>query len=339
MDTGLNFDRCQFDGWHGYMSHDEFVTNGVTYQDRSSMQVVRHKLETGRRLERPLWAVNDSIMRELLLAFMEDRLKLHTQGTHAERREAIRLAGLAQLPSLNATIDRLQIERLHVIKTSARHERIKELERQIENYDTQIRTSGMAIVAGVAHLYFRAGYASTEVAKALGIKPPMVRQLIWRMGRVWRRKFNPDGTLKPVAPAQLPIDCVRAMEMHKSGMPWKEIGRLLGYPRSPDNVRLECIRAGLFTTKLKPNTRRRVARAARVAAGLCCVFSCKNRARLGFTTCETCALYFSKLSRKYALRRKRARLRAARPSRTSRAAVAARCKQNEPKLPNAHLKT
>ncbi|MGH9635620.1 MAG: hypothetical protein ACRD72_12380, partial [Candidatus Angelobacter sp.] len=42
-----------------------------------------------------------------------------------------------------------------------------------------------ALVCGVIYRYYRVGLDSVGVAKDLGVKPPQVRQIIWRLGKTW----------------------------------------------------------------------------------------------------------------------------------------------------------
>lgn len=56
----------------------------------------------------------------------------------------------------------------------------------IENRDTFIResnnpTAGAGIIARVVYLYYRAGLDSVGVGQELGLKPPHVRQILWRL--------------------------------------------------------------------------------------------------------------------------------------------------------------
>jgi hypothetical protein len=65
---------------------------------------------------------------------------------------------------------------------------LRKLEIQIEALDTQLVTVNrmVEIVAGVVY-YYSLGCNSVQVARALAIKPPAVRQLLWRLHRTWAR--------------------------------------------------------------------------------------------------------------------------------------------------------
>ena len=247
----LHFDSCQFDdryrAFGRQFSRPASPKTGISYQDLQSMNTYNHKPSGERRLETPLWAVRDSVLRELLVAFMETRLKIRPQGSLTERRERIRLAALAQHPKLNATLDKLNLE---YISTKDRARR-KQLEVEIENVDTQIRTSrnngGMDFVAAVIFLYYRCSMDSVGVAGELGIKPPSVRVTLWRLRQVWKQRFNPDGTLKSnsAPPIGRPrgvgkklrryeraFDWDRAVALRATGISQRKIAASLGVSRS-----------------------------------------------------------------------------------------------------------
>jgi len=62
--------------------------------------------------------------------------------------------------------------------------RIKQLEREISGIDTYLRISengGADIVAAIVYLYYRTGLDSVGVGGELGLKPPHVRQTLFRM--------------------------------------------------------------------------------------------------------------------------------------------------------------
>jgi hypothetical protein len=56
----------------------------------------------------------------------------------------------------------------------------------------------------VVVLYFRMGLNSVDVAGETGLKPPHVRQLLYRLRAIWIEKFKVDLTVQPSAPAVPP---------------------------------------------------------------------------------------------------------------------------------------
>ena len=67
--------------------------------------------------------------------------------------------------------------------------RATQLSRQIETLDTRLRfeskDGGLLLICGIIYHYYRLGEDSVGTGKALGIKPPQVRQTLWRLSRVW----------------------------------------------------------------------------------------------------------------------------------------------------------
>jgi hypothetical protein len=41
------------------------------------------------------------------------------------------------------------------------------------------------------YLYFRAELDSVGVSQEVGIKPPAVRQLLWKLNKLWEKEFAP----------------------------------------------------------------------------------------------------------------------------------------------------
>jgi hypothetical protein len=77
----------------------------------------------------------------------------------------------------------------------AEKKRRRELEIEIEGIDTYLRyttTGGADVIAAVVYLYFRAAIDSVGVGTELGLKPPHVRQTIWRLYQT-ARKLWPDS--------------------------------------------------------------------------------------------------------------------------------------------------
>lgn len=82
-------------------------------------------------------------------------------------------------------------------KHEAEKKRRRELEIEIEGLDTYLRlftvTGGADIVAAVVYLYYRAGMDSVGVGAELGMKPPHVRQTLWRLHETWKKMSQPAG--------------------------------------------------------------------------------------------------------------------------------------------------
>jgi hypothetical protein len=203
--TDLHFDPWQFSGIRAYPVSP---TSGITYSDYGRMHCEQHDNSRERRLPTPLFALNDEILRELLVVYMEGRVGIHDpHGTLIERKERARQVALSQLPRLNARLDSMNRRYVEAQRNHAPAERLKELQIEIEILDTQIRTSregGMALIAAICYLYHRLHLDSVGVAAELGIKPPHVRATLWRLNEIWKTKFKDNAVLVP-KPACPPV--------------------------------------------------------------------------------------------------------------------------------------
>lgn len=68
----------------------------------------------------------------------------------------------------------------------------------IENRDTFIResvnpTAGAGIIARIVYLYYRVGLDSVGVAQECGLKPPHVRQILWRLADTGEKVSQATG--------------------------------------------------------------------------------------------------------------------------------------------------
>lgn len=192
-----------------------WVSTGIAFEDYARMNTQQRKQSGERRLPTPTWSVNDKLLRELLVVFMEERagLRKKQKGTLTERLERAKVAVINQRPRLIAVLTRLGAEyvtlkRLGLDPTTtdeqwnaSRHQpyivccageakfvaekkRKRELEIEIEGIDTYLRytaNGGADVIAAVVYLYYRSGLDSVGVGSELGLKPPHVRQTLWRL--------------------------------------------------------------------------------------------------------------------------------------------------------------
>lgn len=70
----------------------------------------------------------------------------------------------------------------------------EDYEVEIEGLDTFLRYTerdgGAGVIAAVVYLYYRAGMDSVGVGEELGLKPPHVRQILWRLNETFKNKFG-----------------------------------------------------------------------------------------------------------------------------------------------------
>lgn len=236
-----SFDRHSFDGRRSrpvkrYTSKDENVL-GISFEDYGKMGAQQRKQSGERRLETPKWALNNKLLQKLLVAFMEERTGIKgAKGALYARLKSARQAVVAQHPRLLETAKRLCAEYVQ-IKSMGVHpemsdddvnallpqpelyapyarkrltnQRQRELEIEIEGIDTYLRYTqggGADVLAAIVYLYYRTGLDSVGVGMELNLKPPHVRQLLWRLNQTWKEKFKrtyeKPGTAetKPVEP-------------------------------------------------------------------------------------------------------------------------------------------
>ena len=102
-----------------------------------------------------------------------------------------------------------------------RHLKQEDYEVEIEGIDTFLRYTeqdgGAGVLAASVYLYYRAGMDSVGVGEELGLKPPHVRQILWRLNETFKNKFADKETVPgvpetaappsdPYAPLLLPFD-------------------------------------------------------------------------------------------------------------------------------------
>ena len=134
--------------------------------------------------------VNDDKLRELIVTHLEHRAAIRRKlpGTQAERLARATAKLKASVPRKIEVITGLCHEYVALKRSDPRHPRLRVLEVEIENLDSQLRFTGRPaeIICGIVYYYYRAGMDSVGTGLALGIKPPAVRQTLWRLHRTWK---------------------------------------------------------------------------------------------------------------------------------------------------------
>lgn len=181
-----------------FAAGSEAESTGIDFSDYRRMGTIQHKLSGERRLPTPRWAVNDELLRLLLVCFLEERM-LHTDSNHlwsywkkvAEQplESRLKIAQenlLKQRPRQSGTLDGLCQEFVQ-----ADSSRRQQLQLQIQNLDTFLRytekDAGLAIIASVVSLYYRYSADSVGVGIELNLKPPHVRQILSRLFETARK--------------------------------------------------------------------------------------------------------------------------------------------------------
>lgn len=219
-------------------TQEGWTTPGLDFGDYSRMSTQQRKQSGERRLATPKWAVNNEMLQELLVAFMEERagFRKKQKGTLLVRLERAKAAIINQRPNKIAILDRLCAQYVNLkrfgfkpdisdeearfmaedvfgrafmfasdpdTRLGAREvltdNKCRDWEIEIEGLDTYLRvheTGGAATIASIVYLYYRVGLDSVGVGAELGLKPPHVRQTLWRLFET-AAKLWPDSV--PVA--------------------------------------------------------------------------------------------------------------------------------------------
>jgi hypothetical protein len=181
--------QAKFDG------HD-FVSTGIDYAD--SMHVIKgHKPGASRRLETPEWAYNDGQLRAVVVRFLELRANFRKQqhGTEAERLQRAIAKLQTTKPHLEELLNRFCRKYADNKKAGVDSVILKRQALEIKMFDTQLCWLGREhlLALGVIHHYYRCGADSVATGAALGIQPPHVRSILWRLNKAAARPY-----IKPV---------------------------------------------------------------------------------------------------------------------------------------------
>lgn len=208
--TALAFDPYAFAGRRAHPVHVAFIagepesTTGIAFEDYSRMRQIAGATPAFRHRPAPSWARNNSQLRELIVHFMERRAGYREPqaGTHVERLARAKAKLAAKVPRLTEVLTNLCHEYVQLKKQDPASLRIRTLEIEIENYDSQLilNKRAEAVIAGVVYRSYCVGENSVEVGKAVGIKPPHVRALLHRLHQTWNKM--PERAVAAAASAQ-----------------------------------------------------------------------------------------------------------------------------------------
>ena len=233
-------------------------STSLAWSDYGRMHTYERKLFSNRQIEPPEWALNDGLFRRLLVRYLENRAGYrHPQpGSDSERLARAQAAIDASMAGRAATLKRL-CEQCVALKKSVPvdEKRLRRLEQDIECADTTIIANrNVALLAtAVVYRYYRIGEDSVGVSQALGIKPPHVRQILWRLRREWERLQRPQ-VVKVTNPHYI-VDAARAAQLRAQGLTYAAIGKELG----SSNVVAALKHAGLWIPVPSPLDRAKAA--------------------------------------------------------------------------------
>lgn len=241
-----------------------FQSPGISFEDYSRMATIQHKQSGERRLPTPQWALRPDLLRSVIVHFVERRAALGKKaqpGTERERLERASQKNVERCKRKQAILQRLCAEFVELKRLGGDPVRAKKLSEQIQNLDTCLRIDrGIAGTAiRVVHLYYSVGLDSVGVATELGLKPPHVRQMLWKLNWVWD-KLN--GVAKSRDPHyerlrrrrfRSKINIRLAAKMVAEGKSYREISTLFGV--SHTTIMNALRNEGFWTPRLKPDKR------------------------------------------------------------------------------------
>jgi hypothetical protein len=128
---------------------------------------------SGRTQETPEWCYSHTLLREVLLRYLEDRADCG-KNKHAGQPRA----------RLRRVMRKLSARRKWLEKIKAQPNAIEK-----QNIESQIRLAGTEhkLAIGVIWHYWRLGKDSVATGQALAIQPCHVRQILWRLNRSYER--------------------------------------------------------------------------------------------------------------------------------------------------------
>jgi len=216
MSMAVHYDEHQFAGRHQHPVHVEYGaggamhTHGIAFEDYTRMSTsLKHKPRGGRRSDAPVWAMDDAKLRAVMVRSLELRARLDApqQGTEKDRLARAQRA----LQADNATlVDRLKKMAAQYVQLKAAPdvdaEQVAKMEEQIESVDTVLRTNAAWAekVVAIVYRYYRLGEDSVAVAQAVGLKPPHVRQTLWRLQQTWEELQGNTDRVRRTKQVQCP---------------------------------------------------------------------------------------------------------------------------------------
>ncbi len=203
---------------------DDWTCTGIGWDDFSRMAVHTHKLNSARRKETPAWALSVKQTAQVVAWYMEQRSGMrHPSGGTIERRirRAEKRIRENQIPLLRATIAELCKRYM-----TAQGEEREQLAILIENRDTQVAVAerGAKLVTGVISYYLHQGWNSVDTARVLHLKPPHVRQLVYRL-----RRCAAEVERGIVAKPRRREQAEKAIKLRELGLQWHEVARRVGF--------------------------------------------------------------------------------------------------------------
>ncbi len=262
------FDRHAFENRRSRFTAE----TGIDFSNLQHLHLRRvPDLRKGRRLAVPAWALSDSKLAEVLVLYLEQRFRVKDcTGDLKARLQRCREAAKLNAADTKARLERW-IKNFRAVVNANYHEAdertytrlflttlrgespaklLAQIEKQVSNLDSDAWTTERApeISLSILYLYFRMGFNSPAVSESLGIRPPHVRQIIFRASQRAIRKVNGTARKPRARLHQEKVDSLR--QLHQSGVPTAQLATQFGIAR--DTVR-RIVRGVTWKTRKESN--------------------------------------------------------------------------------------
>lgn len=227
------FDRSAFDNRR---SRAVSKDSRIAFSDFGRMHVESSQ-GSGKMSEAPAWAMNDDLLAQVIVAYLERRYYINTT-----RRKRIIVGDISpeRMDTIRAKAQGMVKAKLEILKRLlATHAATpsEPLEAEIQSLDTDICITERIdrLVAAIPYLYWRTDYNSVQIAQELHIKSPHVRQVLNRLNVVWLRMQDPDEYQERPSfqtRRRSTVDVRRAVALRKQGKRWEQIADAFGTTKS-----------------------------------------------------------------------------------------------------------
>src|SRR6266567_2676126 len=200
--SNIRFDEFQFayrpnSPVHAEVGADgEWTSNGIGFDDYTRMTTQTKRQSGCRRLDTPEWATDQTKLRAVITRYFElrayGRAKKHSAimgvGTEQERLARAQAKMIADKPKKLAVLDGICTEYVMLKRDGGDPAQIRKLGQLIEGLDTVICLidRGPAVFVALVYYFYLLRMDSVGCGEALGIKPPAVRQTLFRMASEWK---------------------------------------------------------------------------------------------------------------------------------------------------------
>jgi len=189
---------------HAEYDGEGFTSKQLDFSDYARMSTQQRKQSGERRLPTPAFALDQNLLRAVLVRYLEKRAHLLKPQPGTERERMLRALAVIEKrrPMLESALKQMCAGYLELKRAGGDPARLKKLAEEIENFDTVLRlnTNVAGTLLRVIHLYYSVGLDSVGVGLELGLKPPHIRQILWRLNREWERMHGVKYEPKPRAP-------------------------------------------------------------------------------------------------------------------------------------------